>query len=438
MTMLFAGLDVHKKVVEAAVIDEEGKLLFRQTLPTTRADLETFAHSRLGPSCQVALEATTNTWGIVRAIRPLVESVTVSNPLKTRVIAEARVKTDRVDALVLAQLLRSGFLPSVWIPDDETERQRREASRRAGLVADCTRLKNRIHAILHQRLIGIPTGMRLFSARGQEWLEEIREAELDPQGRRELESYLRLLAAAESELEKISLTIARESAGDERVKLLMTLPGVDVAVGQALIATLGDFHRFRSGDHAASYLGIVPSTRQSAESCYHGPITKQGKGHTRWLMVQAAQHLDHHPGPLGVFFRRIQRKKNRNVAVVATARKLVVIAWHMLMNNEPYRYALPRSTQTKLARLRVVATGKRRRGGNPKGSGRSVNYGSGVRMRTIPALATVYEDEQLPPLQARKEGEERAISEAGVAEFVHDIAHAQVIPRKQKLDPEAS
>ena len=92
--------------------------------------------------------------------------------------------------------------------------------------------------------------------------------------------------------------------------------------------------RFPDGDHAASYLGLVPSTKQSAACCYHGPITKRGNSQARWMLIEAAQHLDKHPGPLGHFFRRLCRKKNRNVAVVAAARKLACIGWRMLVTGE--------------------------------------------------------------------------------------------------------
>ncbi|MDX2149273.1 MAG: transposase, partial [Bryobacteraceae bacterium] len=158
------------------------------------------------------------------------------------------------------------------------------------------------------------------------------------------------------------------------------------------------------GEKAAAYLGLVPSTRQSGDHCYHGPITKQGRAHARWLLVQAAQRFYDHPGPLGVFFRKIAKKKNRNVAVVACARKLALIAWHMLTHNQPYRYAQPSTTQAKFARLRLRAGGKRKRGGNPKGAGRHPNYGKGGT-RAIPALDTVYQQEDLPPLPPLKKGE---------------------------------
>ena len=142
-------------------------------------------------------------------------------------------------------------------------------------------------------------------------------------------------------------------------QLLMTLPGVNYAVALGLLAALGDISRFRDGDHAASYLGLVPSTRQSGNQCYHGHITKAGNWPARWLLTQAAQHVARHPGPLGAFFRRLAKRKNRNVAIIAMARKLVLVAFLMLKNNEPYRYARPELMREKFSRLGETATGKR-------------------------------------------------------------------------------
>jgi hypothetical protein len=173
----------------------------------------------------------------------------------------------------------------------------------------------------------------------------------------------------------------------------------------------------------------VPSTYQSANNCYHGPITKQGKGHTRWMLVQAAQSLDTHGGPLGVFFRRMAKKKDRNIAVVATARKLVVVAWHMLTNNEPYRYADPKTIEAKFSRLRIRATGKRRKSGNPKGQPRPASYGSGQPSKLVKALDTVYAQESIPVLGELAPGEARMVHEQGVSAYVTTIRTARRVPR---------
>ena len=199
------------------------------------------------------------------------------------------------------------------------------------------------------------------------------------------------------------------------------------------LAAWGDVRRFPDGDHAASYLGLVPSTKQSAAQCYHGPITKRGNSQARWMLIEAAQHLDTNPGPLGCFFRRLLRKKNRNVAVVAVARKLAMIGWQLIATDQPYRYAIPHTTETKLARLRVKATGQRRRGGEPKGTKCVAKLPGGSR--TIRGLPEVCQSEGLPEPSALPPGEHRTIRRAGCREFVEQISRPQVVPRKTAATP---
>ena len=147
------------------------------------------------------------------------------------------------------------------------------------------------------------------------------------------------------------------------------------------------------------------------------------------MMVQAAQALALHPGPLGVFFRKLAKRKNRNVAIVATARKLVTIAWHMLTNNEPYRYAQPATLAAKFSRLRIRVTGQRKAGGFPKGSKRPAAYGTGKATRAVPSLREVYRDAGLPDPAPLSGGELRTVEAAGTAPFVAAIGQ----PRRVAL-----
>ena len=422
--MLFAGLDVHKKEIEAVLLDEAGNRLLNQRFETRRETLEAFARQHLRDG-RVALEATTNCWAIVAILQPLVQEVIVSNPQRSRAIAEAKIKTDRVDALVLAQLLRCDYLPRVWCPEEETRRMRQRSTERANLSADRTRLKNRIHAVLHQRLIEPPMD-DLFSKRGRAWLNGLA---LEPDAAATLGRQLRQLALVEEELAELDRQLAQAADRQPEVKLLLTLPGVDVTVAQTLVAALGDVQRFPDADRAAAYLGLVPSTRQSGDHCYHGRITKQGASHARWMLVQAAQQVGRHPGPLGAFFRRLAKRKNRNVAVVATARKLVTIAWHMLKNHEPYRYAQPTTVQAKLSRLRIRATGFNRKGGSPKGQGCQANYGSGVRTRAFPSLDRIYANEQMPPIAPLPPGELAMLERHPVEGYAQQIRQPSRIAR---------
>jgi len=289
---------------------------------------------------------------------------------------------------------------------------------------DATAIKNRLHAVLRQRLLHCPVA-DLFCKEGRHWLTTV---EIDAEGRAALDSDLRLLAQVETELQQQDAILAHAAYGDEQVKLLMTLPGVNYTVAQTVLAALGEIARFRDGAHAASYLGLVPRTHQSANHCYHGPITKQGNRQARALLVQAAQHVATHPGPLGAFFRRLARRKERNIAVVATARKLVMIAWQLLTHNEPYRYAQPHTMDFKFTRLRSKVTGQRRKGGVAKGTPRPATYGSGQRISKVPTLSQVYEQAGLPApvdLAHLASGEQLMLQTGGFLPFLETIATPQ-------------
>lgn len=421
--MRFIGLDVHKRVVEACLLAADGEVLARERFDLTRDALTGFARQHLDADCTVVLEATTNTWAIVDVLTPFGACVRVSNPMRTKAIASAKVKTDKIDAEILAHLARLDYLPEVWQPDAATREERALASRRSALTRQSIALKNRIHSVLHQRLIPAPPD--LFNQAGRAFLATVA---LPPLARGEVDTLLRLLDALACEQRSLRADLDRRAFASDDLKLLMTLPGVDVAIAQALVAAIGDIQRFDSPEKLAGYLGLVPSVHQSAEHTYYGPITKQGNRNARWLLIQAAQLAARHPGPLGHQFARLARRKNRSVAVVAIARKLAVLTWHLLTQRQPYRYALPTTVATKLARLRVSQQG-RRTGGTPKGQPRSANYGSGAGTRQRKALDTVLTEEHLPTATAAPPAEAHVLAELGLTAFAEDLQRTRRVPR---------
>jgi transposase len=239
-----------------------GSSAWRGQIQTTPEALRLFAES-LCAYDEVALEATCNTHAIARLLERHVGRVVVSNPTKTRAIAEAKVKTDKVDAQVLAQLLAAGFLPSVWLADDETHALRRQVARRAHIVRQRTRLKNRVQSILHRNLVPRCPAADLFGHKGRAWLAE---QELPDDERRAAEALLRQLDFHGEELKLIDAELARVALRREEVKRLMTIPGVDATVALSIVAAVGDFRRFSSPDRLVSYLGLNPRVRQSGAS----------------------------------------------------------------------------------------------------------------------------------------------------------------------------
>ena len=410
--MRFVGLDLHKRTLEVCILDAAGKVLARHSVVCERQALAAFARDHLEPTDKLAVEATTSTWAVAAILHPFVAAVVASNPMQTRAIAQAKVKTDRIDAEVLANLLRCGYLPEVWEPDGATQRLRHLTGVRSALVGDRTRLKNRIHGVLAGLLVVLPEG-GLFTTKGLAW---VRGLELPEDARGTVDRFLRLYDAVDAELESLDAQLRILAHHDDRVRLLMTLPGVAHGVALTLIAALGDVTRFRDGDHAASYLGLTPIVRQSAGKSYRGPITKAGSSTARSMLTQAAQHAAEHPGPLGAFFRRLVKRKARNVAIVATARKLVTIAFLMLKNHEPYRYARPERVQAKLRHVERAAE----EAGKPTEPRPEREREPAPRGR----LNRTYTRADLPEAQGPKEwspGERRALDAAGAREFAEAV-----------------
>ncbi len=341
------GLDVHKHFIEVCALDARGQVVFRGRSGVLRPELEAFARGHLKRTDRVALEATTNTWAVVEVLRPFVAELVVGNPLKTRAIAEARVKTDKVDAEVLAQLLRCDYLPTVWQPDDQTQGLRSLLTHREALIRQRSRSKNHVQCLLARLLLQPPCKV-LWTKAGLAWLKGL---ELPAHARLMLDSELRQIGSGNAELTTLDRELVRLTRQDPRVPLLMTIPGVNSVVALGLLSALGEINRFRDGDHAASYLGLAPSTKQSGRKCYHGPITKAGSAQARGLLTQASQHASRHPGPIGAFYRHLIKRKCRAVAITAVARKLVTIAYLMLKHNEPYRYSRPELMRAKFTRL---------------------------------------------------------------------------------------
>ena len=155
----------------------------------------------------------------------------------------------------------------------------------------------------------------------------------------------------------------------------MTIPGVDMVVALAIVAAIGEVGRFDRPQKLVSYLGLNPSVRQSGPGpAYHGRITKQGRGHARGMLVEAAWAAARAPGPLRAFFLRVRARRGQHVAAVATARKLAVIIWHLLSKDESYAWERPSLHAKKLRDLELKAGHKPERG--QKGAAHAYNIKS--------------------------------------------------------------
>jgi transposase len=348
---LCIGLDVHRDFAQVAIW-QDGQVRQAGRFATTPEEVRAFADS-LAPTDEVALEATGNTWAIATLLASRAGRVVVSNPAKTRAIAEAKVKTDKVDAAILAGLLAADYLPPVWMPDADTAALRRQVLRRAHIVRQRTRLKNQVQAILHRNLIPRCPAADLFGIKGRKWLSE---QQLPPDEQAAAAALLRQLDFHAEELRLIDQDLGRVALGRDDVRRLMSIPGVDATVALSIVAAVGDFTRFRTPEKLVSYFGLNPRVRQSGgQPASHGRITKAGPGHARGMLVEAAWAASKAPGPLRAFYQRLRARRGMQVAAVATARKLAVLCWHLMIKGEDYAFALPSLIAHKRRKLELRA-----------------------------------------------------------------------------------
>src|SRR5262244_3821011 len=259
--MRIIGLDIHRAFAEA-VTWNDGKLRRLGRVTMRREPLEEFA-KQLSNSDIVVIEATGNAASVAAVIGPHVSRVVIANPKQVRLIAHAKIKTDKIDAGVLAQLYASGFLPEVWIADETTQALRRQVTRRNQIVRQRSRLKNIIQSILHAHLIPSCPHQDLCGPKGRVWLSE---QVLPGDERLAVERHLRGFDRLTDDLRVIERDLAQSALADERAKRLITIPGIDMVVALALIAAIGDIERFASQTGAAGRLSRVEPERAAIRS----------------------------------------------------------------------------------------------------------------------------------------------------------------------------
>jgi transposase len=277
-----------------------------------------------------------------------------------RAIAEAKVKSDKVDAATLCELLDAGFLPAVWSPDEQTRALRGLLGRRDRLVRSRTRAKNAVHAALVRELKGRPPMSDVFGREGRAWLGRL---ELPAHERQIVASCLREVDFLAQEIAALESELARLALSSEPIKRLMTVPGVSLVSAATFVAVVGDIHRFETPKKLVGYVGLDPKVRQSGEAkARHGGISKQGSAAARHMLCEAAWIAVRTPGPLRAFYERLRARRGAQIALVATGRKLCVLFWHLLSRPEDYAFERPSLTRHKLRRLELMAGDPPRRG----------------------------------------------------------------------------
>jgi transposase len=328
----YLGVDLHRKRTYVVLMDSQGNISDQQRMTN---DAMTDYVAQLPPNTFAVLEATGNWSYMYDVLAAKLDKVVLAHPKRVQAIAAARIKTDRIDATILAHLARTNLLPTAYAPPVEVRELREVVRHRAKLVRERTRHKNRIHRVLAQYNIHAPCS-DLFGKQGRLFLVEVRDR-LSSTSQLLLEDYLHLIETLNERITALNQLIHAWAKSDPRAALLMSMPGVGEYSAAVILAEIGDVHRFPGSKQLCSFAGLIPSTRSSDMRVRHGRITKEGSPWLRWIMINAAQRAPCASPRLGQFFARLARKQGRKNARVALARKMLSIVYCMLRDNEPYR-----------------------------------------------------------------------------------------------------
>jgi transposase len=355
-TMVYLGVDLHRKVSHVVALGETGEVILSRRFAHDReAFRRVFGELEPGP-VSVAFEATYG-WGwFADLLADAGIDAHMAHPLATKAISAGRVKNDAVDAGMLAHLLRTNLLPEAWIAPPEVREARRLVRMRASLVRIRSRLKCQVHALCADD--GVPVPMSdLFGRSGRELLTTVN---LRPLSAGRLAAHLRLIDDLGREIVTADREIATMFRGDDRIRRLAPIPGIGFLTAATVVAEVWDVGRFESADRLASWAGLTPTERSSADHTRRGHITKQGSRWLRWSMVEAATKIGRSAVKLHRFADPIAERRGTKIARVALARRILTLAFYALRDERGCRDYPPlpaRSRRSVTARsLPVMAS----------------------------------------------------------------------------------
>lgn len=322
-SMLYVGVDSHKATAQITVMTEDGQIIKRKRIETSQAGVKE-ALGGYDQPLKAVVEAS-HSWGPVYDwLEEAGADVILAHPGKLRVIAEARIKTDKIDSEMLARLLRADLIPAAHAPAKEIRAIKRVLRQRLFLVRVQTMVKNRIGALLSQHPVQRPAVSDLYGKEGLAWL---RGLSLPVPDGRVLADDLKLLEVLRDQIASTNGLLKELAAGDPAIQWLTSLPGIGAFFSLLIRYEVDDIQRFRDAKKFAAYTGLVPSTHSSGSRLMHGPLTRQGNKWLRWAFIEAVTPAVTRCSSLRRYYEKIKIRRGTHDARTATARKLAELTW---------------------------------------------------------------------------------------------------------------
>lgn len=336
MRTTYIGMDIHKNFIQAAAMDEHGNILKEQKFKSDIDGIRRFVNGLDSEKIKAAIEATCTWYHVYETLSSLGIDTTLVNVRRTKVIAESKIKTDKLDARSIAHCLRTGFIATAYIPPKEIIEQRDILRHSISLRKDINRFKNKIHAILLRN--GVKHKFSdLFGANGMRYLRDLKMKDSEQY---RLDSYLTIVETLLQERKQTQKKIELLCRKNKQAMLLITMPGISYYSAMVILTEVGEFSRFPNPKKLCNYAGLAPRTIQSGSQVFHGKILKECNQNIKWILVQCAHvHIRYcQNSSITRLYNRVMDKKGKAKATVAASRKMLTCMWHMQMKGERFKY----------------------------------------------------------------------------------------------------
>jgi len=323
MQELYAGVDIHKENYVGCIMDGKAKIVRETNFPPTKEGIQSFTCGM--PIKSVAIEACGMWRAAMMLFREQGYTVKLTSPKKTKDIA-GKKKTDKVDAKTLANLLRTGFLPEVYIPSDETLKLRDIARHKETLTHMKVEVQNKIKSYMLRE--GIKYPKKIWAIKGLDWLSKLDNPNI--------QNWLRLHRNFKEEERETLRRIGAISRNKRDTSLLMTMPGIAEFSSLMIYAEIADINRFNDPKQLIMYAGLCPGVYQTGNTEYNVKNHAVNK-HLKWIITECSGRAAIINGTrFQKHYAKINQRKGHKVARRSTARKMLTIIWHMLKNQQPY------------------------------------------------------------------------------------------------------
>lgn len=330
--VLYCGLDLHKHFSYIVAKDGDGRQVVKGKVANSKDAIRSFFADIDGYTIKSVMEATSNYYWMHETLSEIGIRSKLAHPLKVKAIADARIKSDKIDAGILSDLLRADMIPESYIPDQRTRELREVLRHRMRLVSDRTQLKNRLRDVLtknncHESYADIA------GAKARDFIDSL---ELKPVFKIQCNDILDHIDFIDNKIRSVNRLINKHAIEYTEVKRLTQIHGIGIFSALVLIAEIGDVTRFSSPQKLVKYAGLCPGLHQSGQTSYNTCITKEGNRYIRWVLCEAAQHAVRRPGALQDFYVSLAKTKGNQRAIVAVARKMLTGIYFVLKENRPF------------------------------------------------------------------------------------------------------